>query len=142
MFIQITRRRISVSSVLARMLRPQNGAVVILLGTARNQSHGKRVRALEYEAYPPMALKKMREIAREIQKRWRTEDVAIIHRLGHLKLKEISVAVAVATPHRKEAFEACRYGIDRLKQIVPVWKKEIWIRGKPTWSLGKGKEKG
>lgn len=135
MYIRITSRKISVEALLRKVIRPQNGAVVILLGTARNQSHGKRVRALDYKAYRPMALKKMCEIAREIQRRWRTEEVAMVHRLGRLNLKEVSVVVAAAAPHRKEAFEACRYGIESLKTIVPIWKREIWVRGKPTWSL-------
>jgi molybdopterin synthase catalytic subunit len=80
---------------------------------------------LEYEAYPPMAERTMAEIAAEVGSRWPVGDVALVHRLGRLGVGEISVAVAVSTPHRADAFAACRYAIDRLKEVVPIWKKDL-----------------
>lgn len=105
------------------------GGLAIFIGTVRAQSRGRAVQYLEYEAYPEMATKKMREIAEEIQVRWGTDRVAMLHRVGRLEIGEASVIVAVAAPHRREALAACHYGIDRLKQVVPIWKKEVWENG-------------
>ena len=105
------------------------GAVCTFLGVARLYSRGREVIHLEYEAYPEMAEKKMAEIAGEIQERWGTDRVAMQHRTGVLAIGEASVGIAVASPHRREAFEACQYAIDRLKTIVPIWKKEVWSNG-------------
>src|SRR5215210_7080320 len=105
------------------------GAVCTFLGVARLHSRGREVIHLEYEAYPEMAEKKMREIADEIRAKWGVEQVAMLHRTGVLKIGEASVAIAVASPHRRESFEACQYAIDRLKAIVPIWKKEVWSNG-------------
>jgi molybdopterin synthase catalytic subunit len=106
-----------------------DGAVNVFLGVARKYSRGREVVHLEYEAYPEMAEKKMAEIGDEIRVKFAAERVAIFHRTGVLKIGEASVGIAVATPHRAEAFQACQYAIDRLKQIVPIWKKEIWSTG-------------
>src|SRR6059036_3081340 len=92
-------------------------------------NEGRRVLRLEYEAYEEMALPLMERIAAECRERWRVTDVGIIHRLGPLAIGEASVAVAVASPHRREAFEACRYAIDTLKATVPIWKKEFYVDG-------------
>ena len=108
---------------------PGAGAVVTFAGVVRDNSKGKRVLYLEYEAYPEMAVKQMRVIADEMRARWGLERVAMAHRTGRLEIGEASVFIAVAAPHRGEAFEACRYAIDRLKQILPVWKKEVWEGG-------------
>ena len=89
--------------------------------------------ALDYEAYPAMAEKKMAEIERETRERWPVGDMMMVHRLGHLDIGEVSVAVAVSCPHRPDAFEACRYAIDRLKELVPIWKKENWADGSAEW---------
>src|SRR5215212_117557 len=105
------------------------GAVCTFLGVARLYSRGREVIHLEYEAYPEMAEKKMAEIAEEIRERWGTDRVAMLHRTGVLAIGEASVGIAVASPHRREAFEACQYAIDRLKTIVPIWKKEVWSNG-------------
>ena len=112
---------------------PDAGAVVLFLGTVRNNTDGRPVRHLEYEAYPPMAEKKMAEIAQEISDKWGIERVAMVHRVGKLEIGEVSVAVAVASPHRKDGFEACKYAMDRLKQIVPIWKREVWGDGEAEW---------
>ncbi len=127
--IELTDKPISPEAVTAKVLKDENGGVVTFLGTVRNSFEGKPVRYLEYEAYPEMALKKMEELAGEIQAKWGIDDVAITHRLGHLEIGEIAVVIAVASPHRKEAFEACEYAIDRLKEIVPIWKKEAFVGG-------------
>ena len=112
---------------------PVAGAVVLFFGTVRNNTDGRPTKYLEYEAYPPMAEKKMEEIAGEISNRWDIHRVAMIHRVGRLEIGEVSVAVAVASPHRKDGFEACQYAMDRLKQIVPIWKREVWADGEAEW---------
>lgn len=112
---------------------PDAGAIVLFLGTVRNNTDGRAVKHLEYEAYPPMAEQKMAEIAQEVSEKWGLDRVAMIHRVGKLEIGEVSVAVAVASPHRKAAFEAGKYAMDRLKQIVPIWKREIWADGEAEW---------
>lgn len=106
-----------------------DGAVNVFLGVARRWTRGREVVHLEYEAYPEMAVKKMSEIADEVRTRWGIERVAIYHRVGKLEIGDASVCIAVASPHRAEAFAASQYAIDRLKQIVPIWKKEVWSDG-------------
>jgi len=106
-----------------------DGAVCVFLGVARKYSRGREVVHLEYEAYPEMAEKKLAEIGDELRVKFGVESVAIHHRTGVLKIGEASVGIAVATPHRAESFQACQYAIDRLKQIVPIWKKEVWSTG-------------
>lgn len=112
---------------------PACGAVVLFLGTVRELTDDRVTTALDYDAYPEMAEKKLAEIEREVRDRWQIGDIAIVHRLGHLGLGDISVAVAVSCPHRAQAFEACRYAIDRVKAIVPIWKKENWADGTTEW---------
>jgi molybdopterin synthase catalytic subunit len=106
-----------------------DGAVIVFRGVARRQSRGREVVHLEYEAYPEMAEKVMAQIADEIKARWPISGVAIVHRTGVLEIGQASVVIAVSAPHRGEAFEATEYAIDRLKQIVPIWKKEVWSDG-------------
>lgn len=106
-----------------------DGAVIVFRGVARRQSRGREVVHLEYEAYPEMAEKVMAQIGEEIKQRWPISAVAIVHRTGVLEIGQASVVVAVSAPHRGEAFEAAKYAIDRLKQIVPIWKKEVWSDG-------------
>lgn len=112
-----------------------DGAVVTFLGLVRNHNAGRRVHHLEYEAFEPLALKAFARIAAELQERWPGARLALHHRLGRLEVGEASVAIAVASPHRAEAYAACRYTIERVKQIVPVWKREffeggdMWIEG-------------
>ncbi len=106
-----------------------DGAVIVFRGVARRFSRGRDVVHLEYEAYPEMAEKVMAEIGDEMKTRWPITEVAIVHRTGVLEIGQASVAIAVSAPHRGEAFAACQYAIDRLKQIVPIWKKEVWSDG-------------
>src|ERR671932_1505640 len=98
-----------------------DGAVIVFRGVARRYSRGREVIHLEYEAYPEMAEKVMAQIGQEMKERWPISSVAIVHRTGVLEIGQASVAIAVAAPHRGEAFEAAQYAIDRLKQIVPIW---------------------
>jgi molybdopterin synthase catalytic subunit len=105
------------------------GGTCYFVGTVRRESRGKVVRALEFEAYEPMALAEMRKIAEKAKKRWPIHRIAIHHRIGRLRTGEIPVIVAVSAAHREEAFEACRYCIDSLKEMVPIWKKEIYDDG-------------
>jgi molybdopterin synthase catalytic subunit len=109
------------------------GAVVTFLGTVRDLTGERTTLALDYEAYPGMAEKKMAEIESDTRARWPVGDIALVHRLGHLQVGDISVAVAVSCPHRGQAFDACRYAIDRLKELVPIWKKENWADGTHEW---------
>jgi len=106
-----------------------DGAVIVFRGVARRYSRGRDVVHLEYEAYPEMADKVMAQIADEMKSRWPVSGVAIVHRTGVLEIGQASVAIAVSAPHRGEAFAAAEYAIDRLKQVVPIWKKEVWSDG-------------
>ena len=117
---------------------PGNGAIVVMSGMVRNQTGGRPVESLEYQAYQPMALKVFEQIATEIRQKWvDVNRVVIHHRVGHLRVGEISVLVAVGCPHRREAFEACQYAIDTLKHTAPIWKKEHWSDGSSSWvSIG------
>ena len=112
-----------------------SGAVVLFTGTVRNHHKGLKVESLTYEAYGPMAEREMGRIAWEASERWALEGIAVVHRLGHLKVGEISVAVAVAAAHRKEALRACAWAIDRVKERVPIWKKEEG-EGGTDWVVG------
>ena len=127
--IEITHEPLDPDSITARVRNPSNGAVLTFLGTTRAQTGDRTVLHLEYEAYEPMARGKLAEIAAEIRDRWDVDDVAIAHRLGRLEIEDISLVVAVASPHRKDAFEACDYSVDRIKEIVPIWKKEFFEGG-------------
>jgi len=115
-----------------------NGAVVLMSGVVRNQTDGKPVVALEYQAYEPMALQVFYQIAIHIRHQWTNVNrVVIHHRIGKLRVGEISVLVAVGSPHRGEAFAACQYAIDTLKHQAPIWKKEYWHDGSSSWvSIG------
>jgi len=115
-----------------------NGAVVLMSGVVRNQTDGKTVLALEYQAYEPMALQVFYQIATHIRNQWTNVNrVVIHHRIGKLRVGEISVLVAVGSPHRGEAFAACQYAIDTLKHQAPIWKKEYWQDGSSSWvSIG------
>lgn len=124
-YFVITLAPLSLEEVYRLADHPGNGAVVVMSGTVRNQTEGKPVESLEYQAYEPMAIAIFRSIATEISQKWSdVNQVVIHHRIGHLTIGEISVLVAVGCPHRAEAFEACRYAIDTLKHNAPIWKKE------------------
>ena len=131
--IRLTHEPIDYHALTEQVRRPDCGAVVTFLGTVRDLTDGRITAALDYEAYPGMAEKKMAEIEQDTRSRWPVGDIVLEHRLGHLEVGEVSVAVAVSCPHRAEAFEACRYAIDRLKELVPIWKKENWADGGTEW---------
>jgi molybdopterin synthase catalytic subunit len=133
----ITFDPISLDEIAAKVLKPETGAVAVFAGVVRNVSAGKAVEHLEYEAYEEMALSKLRQVAAEACEQWPDiVDIAIVQRIGHLEVGDNAVIVAVSSPHRGDGcFEACQYAINRLKQIVPIWKKEVspdgseWIEG-------------
>ncbi|WP_282936969.1 molybdenum cofactor biosynthesis protein MoaE [Paenibacillus sp. RC67] len=127
--VEITYDPISIETVTAKVLHPDHGAALTFTGTTREWTHGKKTCLLEYSAYEPMALKTMKQITAEIHEQWNGTLCAITHRLGKVDIGEISVVIAVSSPHREAVYEASRYAIERLKQIVPIWKKEIWEDG-------------
>ncbi len=122
---EITENPLSVEQVISAVTEKTCGAVASFIGVVREYSRGRQVSYLEYEAYPEMAVAKMRQIEGEIRSKWEIERIAIHHRVGRLEIGEASVVIAVSAPHRQPALEACAYAIERLKQIIPVWKKEI-----------------
>lgn len=126
---------IDLAALERRVARPGAGAICHFLGVVRDHNLGREVDHLVYEAYPPMALAALSEIDAEIRQRWPEARAAVAHRLGRLEIGEASVAVAVSSPHRAEAFAACRYAIDELKARVPIWKKEVWADG-ASWIEG------
>ena len=132
---KITEDKIAPDALYQSVLEDANGAVAIFAGVVRNHTGDKRTDHLVYEAYPEMAEKKMREIGAEIEGRWGITDIGILHRIGKLEIGEISVLISVSSPHRAESFAACQYAIDRLKQIVPIWKKEVGADGE-SWVEG------
>jgi molybdopterin synthase catalytic subunit len=135
--IELRHGALSLDECVSAVRRSGSGGIVTFAGMVRDVSEGKTVEFLEYEAYEPMALEKLRQVAEEVRARWPVNAIAIQHRLGRLEIGDDAVVIAVSCPHRAEAFEACRYVIDRLKEIVPIWKKEhgeggeIWVGG-PT----------
>ena len=133
---EITREQIDKVGLEQRLLTGAAGAIVTFDGVVRDQTKGRRVVTLQYEAYVPMALKEMRRIGEEIRERWPDIDrIGMIHRFGELKISESSIVIVVTSPHRRIAFEACHYAIDRLKQTVPIWKKEVFEDGE-EWVEG------
>jgi molybdopterin synthase catalytic subunit len=134
---------LSIDEVYRLVDQPANGAVVVMSGMVRDQTEGRAVIALEYQAYQPMALKVFEQIAAQIRSQWsQVTRIAIYHRVGRLQIGEISVLVAVGCPHRREAFEACQYAIDTLKHNAPIWKKEHWADGSSSWvSIGACEQK-
>jgi molybdopterin converting factor subunit 1 len=131
----ITRQPLDLNALVARVAFPGAGAILTFSGVVRDNAHGKSVSHLEYEAYPGMAEQTLREIIAEIHERWSDARVAMAHRIGKLKIGEASLIIAVAAPHRAEAYAASRYAIERVKAILPVWKKEFasdgehWVEG-------------
>ncbi|MFO0880659.1 MAG: molybdenum cofactor biosynthesis protein MoaE [Gemmataceae bacterium] len=131
--VGLTHDPIDYTALTESVRRPGCGGVVLFLGTVRDLTGDKVTVSLDYEAYPAMAEKKLAQVEEETRARWPVGEMALVHRLGHHDVGEVSVAVAVACPHRAEAFEACRYAIDRLKEIVPIWKKEVGPDGVSDW---------
>ncbi len=139
--IELTHGPLALDACVAAVRRSGSGGIVTFTGSVRDYSEGKSVEFLEYEAYEPMALRALEQVSQETCERWPVQAMAIQHRLGRLEIGEDAVVIAVACPHRAEAFEACRYVIDRLKEVVPIWKKEhgeggeVWVDG-PVLSGG------
>lgn len=137
--VQVTECPIRIAELIEAVRTPLDGAVVVFQGTVRELSHGRRVLRMEYETYREMALDMLAQVEREMASQFGVQHAALVHRIGTLGPGDVIVAVVVASPHREEAFAACRYAIDRIKQIVPIWKKEHfeegaeWVPGaKPT----------
>jgi molybdopterin synthase catalytic subunit len=133
--IQLTRAPLNREALVAAVSDPAVGGIVVFEGVVRNAARGKQVRYLEYDVYEEMAEQQIRTILEEAQQRWGVERVAVAHRFGRLEIGEASVIIVVATPHRGEAFEACRYIIDTLKSTVQIWKKEVATNGE-EWVEG------
>ncbi|KMY42903.1 molybdenum cofactor biosynthesis protein MoaE [Bacillus sp. FJAT-27916] len=129
MKFQLTDEPINVNEVMNKVIKREAGAVTLFVGTVRELTNGKKTLYLIYEAYEAMAVKKLAQIGHEIQQKWMGADVAITHRTGKLDISDIAVVIAVSTPHRHDAYEANRYAIERIKEIVPIWKKEHWENG-------------
>ena len=133
--IELTRAPIEREALAAQVKAPADGAVVVFEGIVRNHSAGRETLYLDYEAYEPMAMGKMREIAAELRERFPIDSLAMVHRLGRMQIGETSVLIAVSAAHRAAAFEACRTAIDTLKLTVPIWKKEYFADG-AVWAEG------
>src|SRR5262245_10923287 len=131
--VRLTREVIDYHDLVESVRRNHCGAVVLFLGTVRDLTGDRVTTALDYDAYPAMAEKKLAEIEVDTRARWPVGEMVMVHRLGRLDIGEISVAVAVSCPHRHQAFEAGRHAIDRLKELVPIWKKENWGDGTTEW---------
>ncbi|MBI2648927.1 MAG: molybdenum cofactor biosynthesis protein MoaE [Thaumarchaeota archaeon] len=124
------------SRVLDEVMDVAAGGVALFLGTVRDHGEAGKVVELDYQSYVGLAERKLLEIEKEVLRKWPVKKIRIVHRIGRLRLGEVSVAVALSTPHRAEAFEACRYAIDRIKRDVPIWKRETLAGGKRIWVAG------
>ncbi|MBI2211758.1 MAG: molybdenum cofactor biosynthesis protein MoaE [Deltaproteobacteria bacterium] len=126
---RVTRNAIDLQELVAFVTDPEAGAIVTFIGTTRNNNEGRKVIALDYEAYPEMAEKELKRLGEEAGKRWRIQRMAIVHRIGPVQITEPSVIIAVSAAHRADAFEACRFAIEEIKKSVPIWKKEVFEGG-------------
>jgi molybdopterin synthase catalytic subunit len=134
--ISLSTEPLSVEDALTFIADPGAGGSCLFIGTVRDRSDAGDVTGLHYEAWDDLATERLGEIAAEMRDRWPLRRVAILHRTGDLAVGEASVVVACSAPHRAEAFEACRHGIERLKQDVPIWKKERLVSGDAQWVMG------
>lgn len=150
MNFEISKDPIDVQSIIDKVVQREAGAITTFIGTVRELTRGKKTLFLIYEAYESMAVKKLEQIGREIEERWPGAKVAITHRVGKLDITDVAVVIAVSTPHRADAYEANRYAIERIKEFVPIWKKEHWENGeewigdqleKTPYPTGKPEEK-
>ncbi len=126
---EVVNQPIGVDEIIKKVSRRDAGAITTFIGTVREFTKGKKTLSLEYQAYVPMAVKMLSQIGDEIQEKWPDALTAITHRIGKLDITEVAVVIAVSSPHRKTAYEANEYAIERIKQIVPIWKKEFWEDG-------------
>ena len=136
LLVRITTEPLSVDEALAFVADPGAGGTCVFIGTVRDHSQAGDVTGLTYEAWDDLADARLRAIAGELFDRWDVRRVALLHRTGALGIAEASVVVAVSAPHRAEAFDACRHGIERLKEDVPIWKKEELVSGEAHWVMG------
>jgi molybdopterin synthase catalytic subunit len=134
--VRLSNEPLSVDDALTFIADPGAGGSCLFIGTVRDRSDAGEVTGLHYEAWDDLAIERLREIAGEMRDRWPLRRVAILHRTGDLAVGEASVVVACSSPHRAEAFEACRHGIERLKEDVPIWKKEGLVSGDAQWVMG------
>ncbi|MDQ0208905.1 molybdenum cofactor biosynthesis protein MoaE [Alkalicoccobacillus murimartini] len=128
-FYSVTKDQLNIETITQKVIRREAGAVVTFTGTVREFTQGRKTLSLRYDAYQSMAVKQLQRIGEEINERWPDALSAIWHRTGHLQISDIAVVIAVSTPHRKDAYAANEYAIERIKQIVPIWKKEQWEDG-------------
>jgi molybdopterin synthase catalytic subunit len=137
---EVTTEPLSIDDVVARLVDPAIGGVGVFVGVVRGQTEGRETLYLEYEVYPEMAEMQLQRLGDEIRQRWRTiREVAIVHRVGRMEVGEVIVVIAVSAAHRRDLFRATQYAIDRLKEIVPIWKKEVWDGGE-AWKSEQGME--
>lgn len=131
--IRIRRESLEIGTIADSVRDPASGAVAVFTGVVRNENEGRRVQKVRYEAYESMALRKLSEIADRLKEEFDLKKVALEHRIGDLQVGEVSLVLAVSSPHRSKAFEALRHGIDLVKAIVPIWKREFYLEGDDTW---------
>ncbi|XP_061174382.1 molybdopterin synthase catalytic subunit-like [Saccostrea echinata] len=136
-FIEITEKKLDVNNISQMVTDPSCGAISIFVGITRDNFDGKKVLRLEYEAYKPMAEKKMKEICDAVRKKWQIHKTAMIHRINVVPISEASIVIAVSSPHRKDSLQAVEYAIDTLKATVPIWKKEIYADESSSWKENK-----
>jgi molybdopterin synthase catalytic subunit len=135
-FASVVAEPLDAARILADSLSPEDGAALLFWGVVRNENDGRAVTQLEYHAYEAMAERELLRIADEARERWSTGDIRVVHRVGLLQVGEASIAIAVAAPHRGEAYEASRYVIEQVKQRVPIWKREGYVEGAVEWVPG------
>lgn len=135
--VDVVEEKLNVEAITDSVASPSCGAVSVFIGTTRDSFEGKEVVRLEYEAYLPMAKKKMMEVCTDIRKQWHVKNISMIHRIGVVPVKEASIVIAVSSAHRKESLEAVQYAIETVKAIVPVWKKEIYADESGSWKKNK-----
>jgi molybdopterin synthase catalytic subunit len=134
--VRVTADPLSVDEALAAVADPGAGGTCVFIGTVRDHSDAGDVTGLRYEAWDELAVTRLQELADELAEKWPVKKVAILHRTGDLNVGEASVVIACSAPHRADAFEACRHGIERLKEDVPIWKKEELVTGEAHWVMG------
>ena len=135
-YASVVAEPLDAARILADSISAEDGAALLFWGVVRNENDGRAVTQLEYHAYEAMAERELLRIADEARERWNTGDIRVVHRVGLLKVGEASIAIAVASPHRAEAYEASRYVIEQVKQRVPVWKREGYVEGAVEWVPG------
>lgn len=132
----IVYKTIDPDKILKSVMSTETGGTVMFIGTVRDQTNGKEVKGLEYEVYRRMADRRIVELESEIRERWPIKSIRLVHREGKLNVGDVSVVVAVSAAHRREAFEAARFSIERIKRSFPIWKRETFASGRKAWAKG------